>query len=461
MSIQLTHPRIVNFFETNKHISPEDIQLQIIDLLEKNTVIAAPQSINNIYQINELRNTVSRFNETIGAVNKQIMDVFISAKTQYVMEYNSLTENKQHMMNNHHQFAAKIQTAIFGIIHEPTLKTKYPTLHEKIQHLTRQFVRIMENNILTSISATAACKPEYLANFETNAAHMVQSMQNIFADFAASKESACNTIISGLTGNSEGAVASFSRMQYELTDFIRSVSVGASNAGGNNNNIEQIIHRAFPTASNIHADDSSVVISRYGSPDIRVCSYSHNDRNVNADEIKYNIKEFQLTESNGIIMSQNTGISGKPNYHIDIQNHHVVVYIHSAQYSAEKIQLAVEIIDSVYQKLSEIKVSPEYRESIPKETLDDINREYQQFIVQKETFAQLVKDTHRKMTAQLDDFRFPSLDRFLGTRYSLCKKQGYTCDLCGTFSVGTLKGLAAHKRGCQRKHVCTVGTLCK
>lgn len=127
------------------------------------------------------------------------------------------------------------------------------------------------------------------------------------------------------------------------------------------------------------------------------------------------------------------------------------MYIHCAQYSADKIQLAVDMIDSVYAKLGEIITSPEYRESIPKETLDDINREYQHFIVQKETFAQLVKDTHRKMTAQLDDFRFPALDRFLCTRYSSCKKQGYTCDLCSSFNVGTLKGLAAHKRGCQRK----------
>ncbi len=467
MSIQLTHPRIIHFFESNKHINPEDIQLQIIDLLEKNTVLTSTQQVQTgkegglwqtAYQINELRTTISRFNETIGIINKQIMDTFINVKTQYVQEYNSITGDydgqRQSIINNHHQFTAKMQSAIFSIIHEPTLKTKYPSLHEKIQQLTRQFIRIMENNMLTSMSAPTKYKQEYLTNFETNAAHMVQSMQSIFTDFAASKESACNTIITALSTGSEGSSISFSRIQYELTDFIQVVaSVNTSNVFS----IEQIIHRAFPTASNIYTEDcasinqSSVVICRYGVPDIRVMSYTHKDRNVNADEIRADLKICQQAECNGIVVSQHTGISGKPNYHIDIQNHHVIIYIHCAQYSPDKIQLAVDMIDSIYQKLSEIKISPEYRESIPKETLDDINREYQQFIVQKETFSQLVKDTHRKMTAQLDDLRFPSLDRFLGTRYSSCKKQGYTCDLCGSFNVPTLKGLAAHKRGCQRK----------
>jgi hypothetical protein len=442
MSIILTHPRIISFFETHTHINPEDIQLQVIDLLEKNAVSCS--SINNVFQINELRSALSRFNETIQSINKTVLDACLTAKSQYVLEYNTATDAPS-LLNNHQQFAAKIQSAIFSIIHEPTLKIKYPALYDKLVQLTKQFVRIMETNMLTSMSVPTKYKQEYVANFETNAGHMVQSIQTIFTDFASAKDTACNTIIGALSANADGAMSSFSRIQYELADFVRNTLPSSSAT----QNIELVIHRAFPTASNIYSDDdNTVVICREGVPDIHIASFAHKDRNVNSDEIRAAAKQCQ---ANGIIVSQNTGISGKPNYHIDIQNHHVIVYIHCAQYSADKIQLAVDMIDSVYAKLGEIITSPEYRESIPKETLDDINREYQHFIVQKETFAQLVKDTHRKMTAQLDDFRFPALDRFLCTRYSSCKKQGYTCDLCSSFNVGTLKGLAAHKRGCQRK----------
>ena len=62
-----------------------------------------------------------------------------------------------------------------------------------------------------------------------------------------------------------------------------------------------------------------------------------------------------------------------------------------------------------------------------------------------------LKDNYKKVLSQLEEMRFTSLDKFLSTRYASCKKQGFTCDLCNQFHVGTLKGLAAHKRGCNRK----------
>jgi hypothetical protein len=71
--------------------------------------------------------------------------------------------------------------------------------------------------------------------------------------------------------------------------------------------------------------------------------------------------------------------------------------------------------------------------------------------MQKETIITGFKEQQKRLLSQLDDLRFSTLDKYLSTRYSSCKKQGYNCDLCNNFSVGTLKGLAAHKRGCARK----------
>ena len=61
------------------------------------------------------------------------------------------------------------------------------------------------------------------------------------------------------------------------------------------------------------------------------------------------------------------------------------------------------------------------------------------------------KEQQKNLLAKLDDMRFSVLDKYLSTRYSSCKKQGYNCELCNNFNVETLKGLAAHKRGCARK----------
>jgi hypothetical protein len=110
------------------------------------------------------------------------------------------------------------------------------------------------------------------------------------------------------------------------------------------------------------------------------------------------------------------------------------------------------MIETISQKISDFYISNDNKLSIPKDVLDDINREYQLFISQKESVIELTKEFNKKLISQLNDFEFPSLDKFLATRYSTHKKQGYVCDICNQFNVPTLKGLAAHKRGCNRKH---------
>ena len=182
------------------------------------------------------------------------------------------------------------------------------------------------------------------------------------------------------------------------------------------------------------------------------------DRNVSAAEVKRFVSCCVEKQSNGIIISQNTGITGKPNYSVEIQNNRVIVYLHKMAYSSDKLKIAVDMIDALTLKLADFFFSSENKYTIPKDVLDDVNREYQQFIIQKELILTMVKDHHKRLLSQLDEFRFVTLDKYLATRYSSCKKQGYTCELCGTFNVGTLKGLAAHKRGCTRKQIANGGS---
>ena len=83
--------------------------------------------------------------------------------------------------------------------------------------------------------------------------------------------------------------------------------------------------------------------------------------------------------------------------------------------------------------------------------MDEINREYNSFINHKEAISNTIKESQKKILSQIDDLKFPALDKFLSTKYSSIQKQGFICNLCNSFTVSTLKGLAAHKRGCSRK----------
>jgi hypothetical protein len=167
--------------------------------------------------------------------------------------------------------------------------------------------------------------------------------------------------------------------------------------------------------------------------------------------VKQFVKRSIDKNTNSILISQYTGITSKPNYHIEIHNNIVVIYLHKLLNSPETLQKATDMIDAISNKLTEFCSLSDNKYSIPKDILDEVNREYQQFILQKETIMTGFKDQQKRLLSQLDDMRFGTLDKYLSTRYSSCKKQGYNCDMCNNFNVGTLKGLAAHKRGCARK----------
>jgi len=81
------------------------------------------------------------------------------------------------------------------------------------------------------------------------------------------------------------------------------------------------------------------------------------------------------------------------------------------------------------------------------------NNEYQLFLSQKNALFEVFKESQKKVFAQIDEIRFPSLDKFLSTKYAApIQKPGLKCDLCKLFNANNLKALAAHKRGCARKN---------
>ena len=85
--------------------------------------------------------------------------------------------------------------------------------------------------------------------------------------------------------------------------------------------------------------------------------------------------------------------------------------------------------------------------------MDEINKEYQLFKVQQDLTIQFVKENHKTLLNQLSDIDFTCLDKYLSTKYNNTQKPGIiTCNLCSCYTSYTLKGMAAHKRGCIKKN---------
>jgi len=214
----------------------------------------------------------------------------------------------------------------------------------------------------------------------------------------------------------------------------------------------------FPTADikKGEVDDQhsqSIFMKRFRKPTV-YCHWLDQEDNVSKDQMLSIHKQFSQYGCCGIYLSHKSGFIDKKDYQLDVHNNQLVIYLHNLSINPDKLEQAFQMIDHLMLRWNEITNEKESTEiSITKDCLERINNEYQLFLSQKSSISDLLKDTHKKLNQQLDDIKFPFLEDYLSGYYCApVRSNGLKCDICKNYNANNLKALAAHKRGCLRKH---------
>ena len=163
-------------------------------------------------------------------------------------------------------------------------------------------------------------------------------------------------------------------------------------------------------------NEDEILLKRLRKSNIIIKNFNQ-DTNIGCDDISLFLQTVDDNSCHGIVLSQLSGISTKKNYQIDIHNNRIVVYVHKAEYCPSKVQVAVDIIDTLLSRLAQYQGKTENEYSIPKDILDMINNDYQTFLSQKSAIAEVFKEHQKKVLSQIDELKLPALDRFLSTKY--------------------------------------------
>jgi hypothetical protein len=170
------------------------------------------------------------------------------------------------------------------------------------------------------------------------------------------------------------------------------------------------------------------------------------ETNVNIDEIKKFLRDVNEQKMHGIMMSQYSGIVSKPNGFIEINDCKVLIYLHHVDYSADKIKMAIDVIDILSERLEEISnVEDIDGYIIKKEVLDKINNQFQLFLNQKEVVLTTIKEMNKKLTTQIEDMKIPDLSLFLNEKYASIQNQQFACEVCN-LPFQNKRSLASHKK---------------
>ena len=212
-----------------------------------------------------------------------------------------------------------------------------------------------------------------------------------------------------------------------------------------------ILHTLFPCSQidfvGTTKETGDIILTRSNKPKILIENKNW-DKNVVQEEVKKFIHDVEKNDCCGIFLSQNFGIANKENFQIDVSGKNVLLYLHEVHNDAEKIRVAISIVDHFKSKLDELDNNSEI-DTISKEVLDSINREYQNHALQKMNMIKLIKECNQKMLKQVEEIQIPSLEDYLSTRYAFSTTK-FTCEFCG-YIAKNQSAMSAHQRGCNVK----------
>jgi hypothetical protein len=172
-------------------------------------------------------------------------------------------------------------------------------------------------------------------------------------------------------------------------------------------------------------------------------------RPVIQEEVKKFMRDIELQKCCGLFLSQNTTITTKDNFEINVHDGNVLVYVHCANNEPEKIKIALDIIDAFHNTLKLLDddaCSEENMNTISKELTDHINAEYQNFLSKKNKTIKMAKEFIQTLIKQLEEFTVPSLETYLSSKYSVSSSK-FVCEFCG-FIGKNQQSKSAHMRGC-------------
>jgi hypothetical protein len=188
----------------------------------------------------------------------------------------------------------------------------------------------------------------------------------------------------------------------------------------------------------------------HSKPNILFESKNYTNKSVTTAEVKKFERDVQLQKSHGIFISQESPITVKDNYQIDIINGLIHVYIPNANYDVEKIKIAIDIVDNLSFKLNSLLKETDDEYSISKEDMDDISDEYKNFGFQKSQMLDTIKLVNKQLIDKLEEIQLPKVKKFLMKLGNIENDNDFKCTICNNWSGRNKASLGAHIRNCKQ-----------
>ena len=300
-------------------------------------------------------NSLSNY-EKIGSIIDKQNETLIAKTTSIISEV---------VPKTHEQYNQKIETTIYG-------------LSNAISERTNQLIET-----LTKDNPENAIK-EYLKHIETYMDKSVQTIQQPIYAFIQSSEQRTISDLQLLKDKLISQNTTQETLSVEIREFLNKYKYNSSMKGNvSETELYFILQQLFPTDEVLDCRGETATcdyrVNRlYKTKPTILFENKDYARSANTDEVNKFCRDLSIQRTHGVFLSQNSNITYKRDFQIDIVDGLIHVYVCNVRYNREKIQIAVDIIDNLSQKMEHItQMTAETSEfHISKEELDSLMDEY-------------------------------------------------------------------------------------
>jgi hypothetical protein len=485
----ITNKKVIDFYNKNKHIDVDKVNLMYVELLENissaslenpsivneitkslmeqnkdiNKVLTLVTLSSEVYknELTNLKNVYTNVNDNIRSemehiklllsnMSSSIVAKMYETKDVYVNEVkNTLKMNENDTLLNisgsldkqSQLLSDKIQIIVNDIV--PKSQTMY------IDNIIKQFKEETKELVTNNSSDVSLDKISLIIESKSN--NMINNIQDQLLKYILMTEDRLTTNLNNIKDISSKNNTVQDKMNDELTNYLNKYKKSAGKGEISEDKLYNMLCENYPSAEIVNTTGKKgmgdMLLKRKDKNMVLFENKNYNS-NVNKDEVDKFLRDVSLNKSHGIMLSQQSGIVGKENYQIDIHDNNILVYIHNVDNESYKINLAVNIIDLLSNKLTNMN---DKQTTIPNELLSDLNNEFQTFVIQKDKIITSLKDYYKRSLEQITEINLPNLELFLSNYYANNKKNLLICELCKKYETDNLKSLARHKYSCKNK----------
>jgi hypothetical protein len=466
---------ICTFMKDNKDVTTEIIKLIEVMISEKSMIKVNNELISEIRTqnktlssyIKEMSQNYKQGLEHLQTVQKQTSDMITKLGPEilnnvYIKIHELNKENEKNIEllinNNNNQTTNNIVEKIEKETENIIIKTKN-IINEIIPNQELDFnkkYQILINDFNKEIMSKLELYKNNSITLETLNIILNEKNKSLTQDIQSSIISYLNNVESNIKNNTVKTEKHQDTIECELRKFLDQYKVASKKGEFSEQILQGVLCSMFPKDEIVNVTREGekkcdFELIRENKPTILIENKDYESINVPKVEVQKFVSNIIDNNMCGIMISQRNGITNKSDFEIEFHNNLVLIYLHKVNYDSNKIQMAIDIIDNLYPKLTELYINDKF--VITNDQINKINDEYIEFIKQRND---IINDINNMLITTIDKIKkleITSVNNILCNNFSNTKlknKQSFNCKICNKVFTSN-RALSNHNRICKNK----------